>query len=217
MVPEGAPVVTVEADAAAVEARLAAAGLSCPGCGAVLVAWGHARARVARGPDGLVRVRPRRSRCRGCGVTHVLLPVGLLLRRADAAVVVGSALTARAAGLGFRRIAVMVGRPAETVRGWLRRFAGRLEAVRAVFTRWLRVLDPDPVMPAAAGGGWPDAVAAIVAAAAAVARRFMVGVMVEAPVWQVAVAVSGGRLLAPGWPDGAVQHELTLTPGKILR
>jgi hypothetical protein len=95
----------------------------------------------------------------------------------------------------------------------LRRFAGRLEAVRAVFTRWLRVLEADPVMPGPAGGRWPDAVAVIVAAAGAVAGRFVV----EVPVWEVAVAVSGGRLLAPGWPDRAVQHELALSPGTILR
>jgi hypothetical protein len=39
------------------------------------------------------------------------------------------------------------GHPAETVRGWLRRFAGRVEAVRMVFTRWCRALSPDPVLP----------------------------------------------------------------------
>jgi hypothetical protein len=189
--------VTVEADTDDVERRLAAGGLVCPVCSGVLAGWGHARARVVRGPDGRLWTRPRRSRCTGCGVTHVLLPVVVLLRRADLAVVIGTALATKAAGAGCRRIAVALGRPVETVRGWLRRFAGRVEAVRAVFTTWLRVLAADPVMPEPAGTGWADAVTAITAAAGAVAARFGLGAV--AP-WEVAVAVSGGLLLAPDWP-----------------
>ncbi len=64
----------------------------------------------------------------------MLLPVVLLLRRADTAAVIGAALAAKATGAGYRRIAAVLGRPAETVRGWLRRFAERVEAVRSVFT-----------------------------------------------------------------------------------
>ncbi len=66
---------TVNGDGALVERRLAGGELACPGCGGVLGGWGHARLRPVRvldGPDaGLV---PRRSRCRRCGATHVLLP-----------------------------------------------------------------------------------------------------------------------------------------------
>jgi hypothetical protein len=131
-------------------------------------------------------------------VTHVLLPVVALLRRADVVVVIGAALAAKGVGLGYRRVAGVVGRPAETVRGWLRRFGGRLEAVRGVFTGWVRALDPDPVMPGPAGSVWADALAAVAAAAVAAAGRFEVP---EVPVWQVAVAVSSGCLLAPGWPE----------------
>jgi hypothetical protein len=131
-------------------------------------------------------------------VTHVLLPVAALLRRADAAVVIGSALAAKAfGGGGWRRIAVLVGRPAQTVRGWLRRFAERVEAVREVFTVWLRALAADPVMPGPAGGRWADALAVIDAAALAAAARF--GMPVVSP-WELVVAISGGRLLAPDWP-----------------
>jgi len=165
----------------------------------VLAGWGHAQARSVRDLGGVVRVRPRRARCAGCGTTHVLLPVGLLARRADTAVVIGSALTARAGGAGYRRIAAVLGRPAETVRGWLRCFGGRVEAVRRLFTVLLRAVAADPVMPEPAGSGWADAVAAIGAAAAAVAGRFAVFMV---PAWQWASAVSGGRLLAPGWPAG---------------
>jgi hypothetical protein len=179
------------------KARLAAGGLVCPGCSGVLTGWGHARSRTVRDSGRVLRVRPRRARCVGCGVTHVLLPAGLLLRRGDTAVVVGAALTAKAGGAGYRRIAVVLGRPAETVRGWLRRFAGRVEAVRGWFTVLLRAVAADPVMPDPAGGGWADAVAAVGAAGVAVAERFAVFGL---PVWGWAAAVSGGRLLAPGWP-----------------
>ncbi len=202
--------VTVEADVDVVERRLAAGELSCPACSGVLAGWGRARPRRLRGPDGPVRLCPRRSRCTGCGVTHVLLPVTALLRRADAAGVIVSALAAKASRrVGFRRIATELARPAETVRGWLRRFAGRAEAVRSVFTVWLRAVDADPVMPQPAGGPIADAVCAIAAVAAAITHRF---VLPTVPLAVTAVAISGGRLLAPGWPQGPVQHESTLPP-----
>jgi hypothetical protein len=121
----------------------------------------------------------------------------MLARRADTVVVIGAALAAKAAGCGHRSIAARLGRPLATVRGWLRRFAGRVEAVRVVFTRWCRDLAPDPVLPVPAGSAWADAIAAVNAAAAVLGARFSVG---EVPVWQVAAAVSAGRLLLPGWP-----------------
>jgi hypothetical protein len=192
---------TVETDADAVEERLRSGGLACPGCAGALTGWGWARARTVRGADSPVRIAPRRSRCTGCRVTHVLLPVLVLVRRADTAAVIGAALAAKAVGLGHRRIAARLGRPAGTVRGWLRRFAGRVEAVRAVFTRWCRALAPDPVLPGPAGSAWADAIAAVAAAARVIATRFSVASRVgEVPVWHAATAVSAGRLLAPGWP-----------------
>ncbi|WP_136246473.1 hypothetical protein [Mycobacterium intracellulare] len=200
--------VTVEADVDQVECRLVAGELSCPCCGAVLAGWGRARPRQLRGPDGPVELCPRRSRCTGCGMTHVLLPVTALLRRADTAAVIVSALAAKATrGFGFRRIAAELARPAETVRGWLRRFAKRAEAVRSVFTVWLRAVDADPVMPDAAGGVFIDAIVAVVALTAAIGRRFSLRTVSPA---ETVVAVSGGRLLAPGWPGSAMQHEPTL-------
>ena len=131
----------------------------------------------------------------------MLLPVVMLLRRADAAEVIGSALAAKAHGVGFRQIASGLGRPTETVRGWLRRFAGRIESVRSVFTRLLPMLDPDPVMPGPEATGWADAIAVIRAVARAAAARFTLGTVT----WpQVAVTVSSGRLLAPGWPEKTI-------------
>ncbi len=199
---------TVNGDRDVVEAQLERGELACPLCSGLLAGWGDAVPRRARqlGEDenGQVRfevVTPRRSRCRGCGATHVLLPVQCLLRRADAAAVIGAALEKNAAGAGHRTIARELKRPAETVRGWLRRFAVRAEAVRAFFTVLLAVTAPDPVMPAVARGPVADAVSAVAGAAAAVAQRWpRVG---EVPVWAAASAASGGRLLAPGWPAPA--------------
>ena len=137
---------TVNGDGDEVERQLAGGELACPSCGGVLGGWGDARlrrVRAAEGPDDTdVVLVPRRSRCRGCGATHVLLPAWCLLRRADAAAVIGAALVAAAAGDGHRRIAGLAGRPASTVRGWLRRFAGRAEEVRVFFTGLLARVGP---------------------------------------------------------------------------
>jgi hypothetical protein len=166
--------VTVEANEAGVERRLRGGQLTCPGCTGALTGWGHGRKRTVRGGAGPVRIRPRRSRCSACGSTHVLLPITLLVRRADVVGVIGSALAAKAAGAGYRSIAAGMGRPVDTVRGWLRRFAGRVEQVRGVFTVWLRALAADPVMPDPAGNPWADALAALGAAARAMSDRFAV-------------------------------------------
>ncbi len=189
---------TVGKDGAAVERRLAQGRLVCPGCGQRLGPWGYARPRVLR-EQGVARrrLRPRRARCGGCGRTHVLLPVSVLVRRADAAVVIGAALVAKAAGWGHRRIAVWLGRPAATVRGWLRRFAARAGTVRAAFTTLLCELDADPPVPEPAGSQMADAVEAIIAAARVVARRWR-GLALGLSPWEVAAAVTQGRLLGPG-------------------
>jgi hypothetical protein len=128
----------------------------------------------------------------------VLLPVVALARRADLVEVIGAALAAKAAGAGCRAVAAVLGRPVDTVRAWLRRFAARAEAVRVVFTVLLVDTGPDPVAPAATGCAVADAVAAIVGAAVAVAARWpLVGAVSP---WLAACAASGGRLLSPSWP-----------------
>jgi hypothetical protein len=127
----------------------------------------------------------------------VLLPVSVLARRADVVSVIGAALAGAAAGLGHRRIAERLGRPAATVRGWLRRFASRALALRSAFTRLACALDRDPQLPGPAGSQVADAVAAILAAAAAVARRWGTDALAVSA-WELAAAVSGARLLAPG-------------------
>jgi hypothetical protein len=119
--------------------------------------------------------------------------------------VTGAALTARAAGLGHRRIAVWLGVPAGTVRSWLRRWAARLAVVRVHFLLVARLAGVDRAVPKALGAPWADVLAAVGAAMAAVTARFGTsGVIGPVTVWQVAAASSRGRLLSPGWPVGSV-------------
>jgi len=134
-------------------------------------------------------------------VTHVLLPVSCLLRRADGVAVIWAALAGKAAGLGFRPVAAGLGIPASTVRGWLARFASRAGAVRGLFTAWLCALDADPPPLAPAGSAVADAVAAIAAAAAAAGRRWA-GRLVSLSPGELACSVSAGLLLAPGFAPG---------------
>lgn len=165
------PMLMVDTDAVAVERLLLSGGLACPRCGGVLRPWGHARWRSSRQEHGTVRHRPRRASCTGCAKTHVLLAAAWLSRRADAVSVIGSALLAKAAGAGHRSIAAAVGRPASTVRGWLRRFGARAEQVRVLFTRLLHSLDPQagPLVPRESV--FADALEALGRAGAAGVRR----------------------------------------------
>jgi hypothetical protein len=128
----------------------------------------------------------------------VLLAVSCLARRADAVEVIGAALAAKASGQGHRPIAARLGRPASTVRGWLRVFAGRAADLRTLFTALVVELDPltGPVRPAASA--LADAVEAIGMAAAAARRRL--GVLGAVSAWQAVSALTGGRLLLPAGP-----------------
>jgi hypothetical protein len=189
-------VLTVGNDAAGVERMLEEGGLCCPGCGGRLAGWGYARLRVVFGVGRVVRVvRPRRSRCTACGVTHVLLPARLLLRRADEAPVIGAALTAAARGAGYRRVARELGVPEDTVRGWVRRAAGRAGQVREVFTRVADAVSGDPVPLEPAGSPLADALVAVAAAAAAAAGRWP-RLLAVSP-WEIVSAVTNATLLAP--------------------
>jgi hypothetical protein len=192
--------VTVEVDLVRVESRLAGGEVLCPSCpDGVLARWGFARSRPVGGLAE--RVRPRRSRCRGCGVTHVLLPVTLLLRRAYLADLIWAALAAKAAGAGHRVIGARLGVPAGTVRGWLRVMSRRAEVVRNWFVSIAVTVGVDVLIPKATGSGCGDVIAAVGAATGALVARFgawpVLGAVTPA---QVAVAGSGARLLSPVWP-----------------
>jgi len=195
--------VTVEADLVHVESRLAAGQIDCPSCpDGVLAGWGFARVRRIYGVTG--PVRPRRGRCRSCLVTHVLLPVVALLRRGYAAQTIWNVLLLRSRGWGHRRIAANLELPRSTVRGWLRRLAGRVEPLRSWFLRVAVRTGIDVAIPDGSGCGWRDLVTAVAVAAAAIGARFgPTGVLGVVTPPLVVVAVSSGRLLAPGWPPAA--------------
>lgn len=174
-----------------VERRLRAGELRCP-CGGGLTPWGYARRRVVRGVGVL---RPRRARCGRCLVTHVLLAVSCLLRRADGVDVIGAALTRKAGGEGHRPVAAALGRPASTVRGWLRVFGRNAAGVRAVLVGLLVQVDPLTGPPPVQGGALADAVEVVGSLGSAVRRRL--GVVGAVSAWQAAAGVTGGLMLSP--------------------
>jgi hypothetical protein len=127
----------------------------------------------------------------------VLLPASVLLRRADAVTVIGTALLAKATGAGHRRIAAVLGVPASTVRGWLRRVVAVAHRVLAVFAALAGQLGTEFAPPAPTA----DPVAAVVellgVLSSAVARRFAG----SCSPWRLAAVLTGGRLLSPTGPD----------------
>jgi hypothetical protein len=183
-------------DRVAVETVLCGGGLRCPmlGCGRRLAPWGSARERGVRGAG---RVTPRRAMCTGCGRTHVLLPASVLLRRADAVTVIGVALLAKASGCGHRRVAELVGRPATTVRGWLRRIGQVAARVLAVLAAAAAEFGAEFVAPAAT----TDPVGAVVELVGALARAAARRLGGSCEPWRLAAVLGGGRLLAPTGPD----------------
>ncbi|MDR2373016.1 MAG: hypothetical protein LBD77_02705, partial [Bifidobacteriaceae bacterium] len=158
-----------------------------------------------------VSLTPRRARCRGCGGTHVLLAVLFLSRRADSAEVIARAVELGAGGRGFRRVAALLARPPNTVRGWLR--SARAAAGAGLGVLWAVACEaaPDParVAPRPAGPGLGGLVAVCSALAAAWGARFHG----DAPPWWAAgAAVCRSRLLQASWWAGRSQHELALPP-----
>lgn len=176
-----------------VEAQLAAGRLACPGCGGRLSRYGFTAWRTVRGRDAARRVRLRRSACAGCGATHVLVPAWLATRRRDTVEVIGAALAMAARGAGHRRIARALGRPPETVRGWLRCARRNAQALRASGVRWWVALEPEPGPVRPAGSELADAVEAVMLAVRAWRLRF--GRDIAGP-WERAQSLTGG-LLSP--------------------
>lgn len=184
-------VLLVGDDAGVVEADLAAGALACPGCGGPLARWGWARRRSIRLLGGSeASLRPRRSWCAACRAGHVLVPTWSVPRHRDATEVITAALVAKAKGAGHRAIAAGLGRPAATVRGWLRRATPRAEALRVAATIWLHDLDgsavPGRPTPTLLGDGVDTLGQARAAAVRAFGPEGVVGVHALVP-----------RLLAP--------------------
>lgn len=93
--------------------------------------------------------------------------------------------------MSARRIAIGIGVPFDTVRGWLRRFAERAEVFRV--TLWARAHALDPTLPAIAPAGSPfaDAVEALGICVRAATRR-----LGPRPEFGWASVLTGGLLLA---------------------
>lgn len=181
-----------------VEADLAAGRLCCPGCDGPLVRWGFAREREVRMLDEVRSLKPRRAYCRACDATHVLLAAFSVARRRDGAEVIGEALLAKAQGAGHRQIAARLGRPPGTVRGWLRAFARRAEALGGCARRWAHAIDGalQPARPA--GSPLADAVEAIGTAA----RACRLQLPTRGSPWEIAVALTGLLHGRPRDPPG---------------
>lgn len=86
----------VGTDKTAVEADLIGGRLSCPICQVGLRPWGHGVDREVRLMAHSEQRCFRRSICRPCRATHVLIPEDTLVRRRHAGEVIGAALTAKA-------------------------------------------------------------------------------------------------------------------------
>ena len=137
-------------------------------------------------------LRPRRSRCASCLVTHVLLPTVALLRRRDVVEVIGEALQARfLEGKSRARVAEGAGVHPVTARRWCARFAVRAEKIRVAFVALAHDLDASLGPVEARGSPAVDALEAVGVAGAAAARRFG-----PAPLWRFVAGASGGLLLA---------------------
>lgn len=181
------------------ERELWAGRLACPVCGSAVGPRGYARPRPLRvageaAPE-LVWLRPRRGRCRGCGAWHVLLPCVCLCRRRDAVEVIGRGLLLAARGAGFRPIAVELGLPESTVRGWLRRARALAEVIREHFTRWGFAIDPVFASGRPAGGRLAGAVEAVGRCGRAAALVFG-----RRSPWRLASSLTGGGLLCTSCP-----------------
>ena len=210
--------ITVSSSGAVVEGLLSSGQVLCPACGGRVGGHGWAVPRgvfEVRGLDpapGLagrepvvVRSRPRRGRCRDCGVTHVLLPAWMLSRRCDSTAVIGDMIARAARGQGPVRIADETGVPEGTVRDRLGRFRRQAGAVRAFFTGLAGALSADPVPLDPAGRTALADAAASVGAAFAAARGRWAALAVSA--WEFAAVQTMGSLLSPVAAFGAVRGD----------
>jgi hypothetical protein len=208
----GTTVQTVRGDVASVERRLVAGRLRCP-CGGVLAPWSYAVSRVVATSSGVWRLRPRRSRCVACRVTHVLLPTLLFSRRAYAGMVIWACVVARACGAKVVSIALRAGVPVSTVAGWLRRFADRAPGLRQVLMGVLRGVDARVRRVIPAGSTLGDALAVLGAVTSAVRGR---GSGLDTVTDQeMASHLTRGLLLTPSLPHGLVNTSPFMVPAAI--
>ena len=163
----------------------------CPSCSAAMTFW-SGYVRPVRVLGRCVRLFVRRARCRSCGVTHALLPGFALVKRLDVVETIGEAIEAVTGGQsGVRPVARTLGISHTTVRGWLRRFAGRSAELAMSFAALALdlgavVTDLPQLDPANAVGALRRAFVA----ASALPGWMGLGA------WRFCSVVCGGRLLA---------------------
>ena len=163
----------------------------CPSCSSPVVSWsGYWRHVRWRGRCRKIFIP--RVRCRGCGVTHALLPAFVLAWRLDVVESVGAVIGQVAGGAcGVRPAAATARVPYTTARGWVRRFSVRAGELAVSFSALAVELGGEVVRPQ------PDrcrfAVAAIMAGFAAAAGLPGWAVLGR---WRFASAVTGGSLIA---------------------
>lgn len=141
-----------------------------------------------------------------------MLPAGLFSRRVDTGAVIAAALGLAATGLGFRRVAVRVGRAESTVRDWLqagRRIGGLACALFAVVVLKVGV-DPAGVRVRRTGQGLVGLVEAGEWLAVCLAQRWRQPVVSW---WVAAAGVCRCRFLQVSWWDQGPQHESVLPSG----
>lgn len=121
------------------------------------------------------------------------------------------------AGFGHRRVAELLGRPASTVRDWLRAYRGNAAAIIARFTALVHRGAPDApgLWPAPVGTAGGNAFSMVAAYAKTLAHYSSRGGAVVKVAWQESALRGHGPWFfsAAGWPVG-VQHQPALPPGR---
>ena len=171
---------------------------SCPGCAKPMSFWGWSERDLRAVKSHTLVVR--RQRCRACATSHVVLPCFVTHGRLDAIGVIGAALEAMVGppGAGDRKVALSLGLPYTTVRGWRRRFVSRAEVLASGASRAVVALGG--VVPRLAGTPGAVAIGALRAAWREALRRFRgtVGAL-----WRFANGLVGAHLLStninPPW------------------
>jgi len=181
----------VGTDAGVVDRALRAGRLHCPDCSSALRPWGHSRSREVRHLSGSERRRFRRSRCLSCKKTHVLVGEDTLVRRRDAAEVIGAALLAHSKGKGRTAIGKSLGRHPSTVAAWLRRFKRSATRISEHFAIWAEALGLGGAAVRPTGSAFGDALEMIGIVGALAVRRFG-----PKPTFHVASVLTQGGLLA---------------------
>ena len=164
----------------------------CPSCSTPMVFWSGYRRSVRVG-GRFVRVWVRRARCRGCRMSHGLIPSFLVRHRQDLVDTIGVAIALIAGGVSIGATAGRVRVPFTTVRGWWRRFRARAPVWWAGFAA--AAVELGDLGPGRWPSGWS---AAAVAAIESTHRAALVRHPLRTPtVWGLASVIVGGTLIGP--------------------